>query len=70
MRDISKNLPAYVNITNRKKADNKGAYNIPLIKQSVIVADRFYNDFHLLNIWAATMFSLLFATKKIFNLQA
>lgn len=39
------NLPAYVNITNGKTADNKGAYNIPLQKGSVIVADRFYNDF-------------------------
>lgn len=44
-------LPAYVNITNGKTADNKGAYDVPLIKQSVIVADRFYNDFSLLNIW-------------------
>src|SRR5690554_3641367 len=44
-------LPAYVNITNGKTADNKGAYDVPLIKQSVIVADRFYNDFSLLNVW-------------------
>ena len=28
-----------------------GAYAIPLLKGSVIVADRFYNDFYLLNIW-------------------
>ena len=34
-----------------KQADNKGAYNIPLAKGSVVVADRFYNDFHLLNIY-------------------
>jgi hypothetical protein len=45
------NLPAYVNITNGKTADNKGAYDIPLLKRSVIVADRFYNDFTLLNVW-------------------
>jgi len=44
-------LPSYVNITNGKTADNKGAYDVPLIKQSVIVADRFYNDFSLLNVW-------------------
>jgi len=44
-------LPAYVNITNGKTADNKGAYDVPLIKQSVIVVDRFYNDFSLLNVW-------------------
>ncbi len=49
--DYDGNLPAYVNITNGKTADNKGAYDIPLIKGSVIVADRYYNDFSLLNVW-------------------
>lgn len=49
--DFDGNLPAYVNITDGKTADNKGAYDIPLLKRSVIVADRFYNDFSLLNIW-------------------
>lgn len=49
--DYDGNLPAYVNITDGKTADNKGAYDIPLIKRSVIVADRFYNDFALLNVW-------------------
>jgi Transposase DDE domain/Domain of unknown function (DUF4372) len=49
--DYDGNLPAYINITNGKTADNKGAYDIPLLKGSVIVADRFYNDFSLLNIW-------------------
>ncbi|WP_430615690.1 transposase [Flavobacterium sp. JP2137] len=49
--DFDGNLPAYINITNGKTADNKGAYDIPLLKGSVIVADRFYNDFSLLNIW-------------------
>ena len=49
--DFDGNLPAYVNITDGKTADNKGAYDIPLIKNSVVVADRFYNDFSLLNIW-------------------
>jgi hypothetical protein len=49
--DFDGNLPAYVNITDGKTADNKGAYDIPLRKGSVIVADRFYNDFYLLNIW-------------------
>lgn len=49
--DFDGNLPAYVNITNGKTADNKGAYDVPLQKGSVIVADRFYNDFHLLNVW-------------------
>jgi hypothetical protein len=49
--DFDGNLPAYVNITDGKTADNKGAYEIPLLKGSVIVADRFYNDFSLLNVW-------------------
>lgn len=49
--DYDGNLPAYVNITDGKTADNKGAYDIPLLRGSVIVADRFYNDFSLLNIW-------------------
>lgn len=52
--DYDGNLPAYVNITDGKTADNKGAYDIPLLKGSVIVADRFYNDFSLLNIWDST----------------
>lgn len=49
--DYDGNLPAYVHITDGKTADNKGAYDIPLVKRSVIVADRFYNDFTLLNVW-------------------
>ena len=49
--DYDGHLPAFVNITDGKTADNKGAYDIPLLKGSVVVADRFYNDFSLLNIW-------------------
>ena len=49
--DYDGNLPAYVNITDGKIAYNKGAYNIPLLKGSVVVAGRFYNDFSLLNVW-------------------
>lgn len=49
--DFDGNLPAYLNITDGKTADNKGAYEIPLLKGSVIVADRFYNDLSLLTIW-------------------
>jgi len=49
--DFDGNLPSYVNITDGKTADNEGAYEIPLQKGSVIVADRFYNDFYLLNLW-------------------
>lgn len=44
-------LPVYVNITEGSVGDNKGAYNIPLEKGSVIVADRYYNDFPMLKVW-------------------
>jgi hypothetical protein len=49
--DYDGNLPAYVHVTDGKTADNKGAYEIPLLANSVIVADRYYNDFSLLNVW-------------------
>lgn len=49
--DYDGNLPAYVNVTDGKTADNKGAYDIPLLAGSVILADRYYNDFPLLNVW-------------------
>jgi len=61
------NLPAYVNITDGKTADNKGAYEIPLLKGSVIVADRFYNDFPLLNIWDSK--GVFFVIRHKENLQ-
>ncbi len=51
--DYDGNLPAYVNNIDGKTADNKEAYDIPLLKGSVIVADRFYNDFSLLNVWGS-----------------
>lgn len=65
--DFDGNLPAYVNITNGKTADNKGAYDVPLHKGSVIVADRFYNDLHLLNIWDSK--SVFFVIRHKDNLQ-
>lgn len=49
--DYDGKLPVYVNITEGSVADNKGAYDIPLQKGSVIVADRYYNDFPMLNVW-------------------
>jgi len=45
------NLLEYININDGKTADNKGAKNTPLLGGSVILADRFYNDFLLLPIW-------------------
>ncbi len=65
--DYDGNLPAYVNITDGKTADNKGAYDIPLQKGSVIVADRFYNDFSLLNIWDSSGVKFVIRHKE--NLQ-
>jgi len=65
--DFDGNLPAYINITNGKTADNKGAYDIPLLKGSVIVADRFYNDLSLLNIWDNK--GVLFVIRHKDNLQ-
>ena len=65
--DYDGNLPAYVNITDGKTADNKGAYDIPLLKGSVIVADRFYNDFALLNIWDSSGVNFVIRHKE--NIQ-
>jgi hypothetical protein len=65
--DYDGNLPTYVNITTGKTADNKGAYDIPLVKQSVVVADRFYNDFTLLNVWDSN--SIYFVIRHKDNLK-
>ncbi len=65
--DYDGNLPAYVNITNGKTADNKGAYDVPLLKGSVIVADRFYNDFSLLNVWDSS--GVFFVIRHKENIQ-
>jgi len=60
-------LPAYVLVIDGKTADNKGAYDITLLKNSVIVADRFYNDFSLLNVWDSNGVHLVVPHKE--NLQ-
>lgn len=65
--DYDGNLPAYVNITDGKTADNKGAYDIPLLANSVIVADRYYNDFSLLNVWDSN--SVYFVVRHKENLK-
>lgn len=65
--DYDGNLPAYVNITDGKTADNKGAYDIPLLANSVIVADRYYNDFSLLNVWDSN--SVYFVVRHKENLN-
>lgn len=65
--DFDGNLPAYVNITDGKTADNKGVNDIPILKGSVIVADRFYNDFPLLNVWDSK--GVFFVIRHKENLQ-
>lgn len=49
--DYDGGLPLYVNISDGKTGDNRGAYDIPVQKGAVIVADRYYNDFSMLNVW-------------------
>lgn len=65
--DFDGNLPAYVNISDGKTADNKGAKDIPLLSGSVIVADRFYNDFPLLCVWDSK--GVFFVIRHKENLQ-
>ena len=65
--DFDSSLPTCINITDGKTADNKGAYNLPLLKGSVIVADRFYNDFYLLNVWDSNGVKFVIRHKE--NLQ-
>ena len=49
--DYDGNLPAFINMTDGKVGDNKGAGDMPLVKNSVVVGDRFYFDTPLLNKW-------------------
>lgn len=65
--DYHSSLPHYVNITEGKIADNKGAVSIPLTHGSVVVADRYYNDFPLLNIWDSNKVNFVIRHKS--NLQ-
>ena len=44
-------LPHYVLITDGKKGDNTAAKQIPVDKGTVVVSDRYYCDFELLNYW-------------------
>ena len=67
LHDFDGYLPAYIAITDGKTADNKWAKYIPLLRGSVIVADRFYNDFSLLHIWDSK--SVFFVVRHKDNLQ-
>lgn len=44
-------LPEFVNITTGKTTDNKAAYDIAVPSHSIVVADRGYCDYSLLNHW-------------------
>ena len=44
-------LPDFVNITDGKGSDNKAALDIPVSPHSIVVADRGYCDYALLNHW-------------------
>ncbi len=65
--DYDGNLPAYVNITDGKTADNKGASDIPIHKGSVTVAGRFSNNSSLLKVWHSNKVFFLVRHKE--NLQ-
>lgn len=62
--DYDGNLPVYVNVTDGKTTDNKGASDIQLIPGSVIVADRAYNDFSLLNVWDSSRINFIVRHKE------
>jgi len=49
--DYDGGLPVYINVSDGKVSDNTAAYDIAIPKGSVVVADRGYVDFKLLNIW-------------------
>lgn len=44
-------LPVFVNITDGKCGGNRGALDIPVSPHSVVIADRGYCDFSLLDDW-------------------
>lgn len=49
--DYDSLLPEFVNITEGKCGDNRGALDIPVPPHSVVVTDRGYCDFSLLDYW-------------------
>ena len=49
--DYDSLLPEFVNITDGKCGDNRGAFDISISPHSVVVADRGYCDFSLLDYW-------------------
>ena len=63
--DYDSLLPELVNITDGKGADNKASFDMVVQPFSVVVADRGYCDYALLNLGTATMCSLSCGTRTI-----
>ena len=49
--DYQGGLPHFVHISDGKMGDNTATQHIPIPKASVVVADRYYADFSVLNNW-------------------
>lgn len=49
--DMDKKIPEYLHITDGKTTDSKAAFQLPVSKGEIIVADRGYQDFNLLRFW-------------------
>ena len=60
-------LPEFVNITDGKCTDNKAAYDIPIEKHSIVVADKGYCDYGLLNYWDSN--SIFFVVRHKENIR-
>lgn len=65
--DYEGHIPVFMSISDGKTGDNKAAFDIPLQKGSVVVADRFYLDFRLLNVWDSSGVRFVIRHKE--NLQ-
>ena len=60
-------LPVYIHVSNGKMSDNKAAYEIPIPSGSVVVADRGYVDFELLNKWNNEKTNFVVRIKEAIN---
>jgi hypothetical protein len=65
--DYEGSLPVFINMTEGAKADNIAAFDMPIIPNSIIVADRFYNDFKLLNVWDSKQIKFVIRHKENLN---
>lgn len=65
--DYDSCLPSFVYVSDGKLPDNKGAKKVPVPPGAVVVADRFYMDFNLLNVWDST--EVFFVVRHRHNLK-